>query len=92
MLHQMHFHRFAGSSSPPTTNGSTLPGVVDPDPIGIRTPAKGVAYQLRTRVDLEPIAVTDAQVWLADAGHPNPRLRTDHRIVAAGMRVALLRL
>ena len=63
-----------------------------PTRLGFRTPAKGVAYQLRTRVDLEPIAVTDAEVWLADAGHPHPRLRTDHRIVSASLRAALLRL
>ncbi|ABH00291.1 hypothetical protein RHA1_ro10098 (plasmid) [Rhodococcus jostii RHA1] len=51
-----------------------------------------MAYQLRTRVDLEPLAVTDAEVWLAEVGHPNPRLRTDHRIVSARLRAALLRL
>ena len=51
-----------------------------------------VAYHLRTRVDLEPIAVTDAEVLLADLEHPGPRLRTDHRIVSASLLAALLRL
>ncbi|WP_016880602.1 MULTISPECIES: hypothetical protein [unclassified Rhodococcus (in: high G+C Gram-positive bacteria)] len=68
------------------------PAVVDSDPIAIPHTRRAVAYQLRTRVDLEPIAVTDAEVWLADVGHPNPRLRTDHRIVSASLRAALLRL
>ncbi|MFD6060183.1 phospholipase D-like domain-containing protein [Rhodococcus wratislaviensis] len=68
------------------------PAVVDSDPIAIPHTRRAVAYQLRTRIDLEPIAVTDAEVWLADAGHPNPRLRTDHRIVSASLRAAVLRL
>ncbi|WP_418328374.1 hypothetical protein [Rhodococcus oxybenzonivorans] len=54
------------------------PAVVDSDPIAIPHTRIAVAYQLRTRVDLEPIAVTDAEVLLADLGHPGPRLRTDH--------------
>ncbi len=65
---------------------------MDSDPIAIPHTRKAVAYQLRTRVDLEPLAVTDAEVWLAEVGHPNPRLRTDHRIVSARLRAALLRL
>jgi hypothetical protein len=68
------------------------PAVVDSDPIAIPHTRTAVAYHLRTRVDLEPIAVTDAEVLLADAGHPGPRLRTDHRIVSASLRAALLRL
>ncbi|MFI2215615.1 hypothetical protein ACH47B_01890 [Rhodococcus sp. NPDC019627] len=68
------------------------PGFVDSDPMAIPHTRKAMAYRRRTRVDLEPIAVTDAEVWFADGGHPNPRLRTEHRIVSAGLLVALLRL
>ena len=68
------------------------PAVVDSDPIAIPHTRTAVAHHLRTRIDLEPIAVTDAEVLLADLGHPAPRLRTDHRIVSASLRAALLRL
>ncbi|QHE72787.1 hypothetical protein GFS60_06435 (plasmid) [Rhodococcus sp. WAY2] len=54
------------------------PAVVDSDPIAIPHPRKAIAYRRRTRVDLEPTAVTDAEVLLADLGHPDPRLRADH--------------
>ncbi|QYA99737.1 phosphatidylserine/phosphatidylglycerophosphate/cardiolipin synthase family protein (plasmid) [Rhodococcus sp. USK10] len=68
------------------------PAVVDSDAIPVPHSRKAVAYLLRTRVDLEPIAISDAESRLADLGHTHPRLRTDHRVVSAGLRAALLRL
>nr|EJI95669.1 hypothetical protein JVH1_6942 [Rhodococcus sp. JVH1] len=34
----------------------------------------------------------DAEQTLANLGHPNPRLRADHRIASASLRTALLQL
>ncbi len=68
------------------------PTVVDSDPIPIPHSPHAVAYLLRTRADLEPLPVPEAEARLADLGHHNPRLYTDHRIVSPGLRSALLRL
>ncbi|TCN53559.1 hypothetical protein EV641_106205 [Rhodococcus sp. SMB37] len=68
------------------------PAVVHSDPIPIPHTRHAIAYQLRTRADLDPLPVPDAEKALADLGHPNPRLRTDHRIISPGLRAALLRL
>ncbi|GAA4475363.1 hypothetical protein GCM10023094_12730 [Rhodococcus olei] len=68
------------------------PAVVDSDPISIPHSPHAVAYLLRTRADLEPLPVPEAETRLADLGHPNPRLRADHRIVSPSLRSALLRL
>ncbi|MGO4611654.1 hypothetical protein AB4142_35490, partial [Variovorax sp. 2RAF20] len=67
------------------------PAVVDSDPISIPHSPHAVAYLLRTRTDLEPLPVPEAETRLADLGHPNPRLHTDHRIVSPSLRTELLR-
>lgn len=58
------------------------PAVVHSEPVTIPRSRGAVAHFLRTRIDLEPIALPDAEKALADLGHRNPRLRTDHRIVS----------
>lgn len=68
------------------------PAVVDTDPIPIPHTRHAVAYLLRSRSDLEPLPVPDAVRALADAGHPNPRLHLDHRVVSPTLRAALLQL
>ncbi|WP_072816234.1 hypothetical protein [Rhodococcus zopfii] len=68
------------------------PAVVDTGPHRIPHTRHAVAYRLRTRIDLDPIAVADAARILAEHGHPNPRLHHDHRIVSPSLRAALLRL
>ncbi|ABG99808.1 hypothetical protein RHA1_ro08764 (plasmid) [Rhodococcus jostii RHA1] len=51
-----------------------------------------IGHLLRSRVDLSPIPVPEVERTLADLGHPNPRLRADHRIASASLRTALLQL
>lgn len=68
------------------------PAVVDSDPIPIPHSPNAKAYLLRTRADLEPLPVPEAEARLTSLGHPNPRLHTDHRIVSPGLRSALLQL
>ena len=68
------------------------PAVVDTDPIPIPHTRHAVAYLLRTRTDLEPLPLPEAARALADAGHPNPRLHLDHRVVSPTLRAALLQL
>ncbi len=66
--------------------------MVDSEAIAIPHTSGAIGHLLRSRVDLSPIAVPDAERALADLGHPNPRLRADHRIASAGLRTALLQL
>ncbi|WAM19379.1 phosphatidylserine/phosphatidylglycerophosphate/cardiolipin synthase family protein [Rhodococcus sp. JS3073] len=68
------------------------PAVVDSDAIAIPHTHKAFGHLLRTRADLQPLPVADAEQQLAALGHPNPRLATDHRIISASLRAALLRL
>lgn len=68
------------------------PAVVHSDPIRVPHTRHAIAYQLRTHADLDPQPVSDAAKILAGLGHPNPRLRTDHRIISPGLRAAFLRL
>ncbi|EME18522.1 phospholipase D-like domain-containing protein [Rhodococcus triatomae] len=68
------------------------PAVVDSDPIPIPHNPHAIAFLLRTRADLEALPVPEAETRLADLGHPNPRLRTDHRITSPTLRSALLQL
>ncbi|MFZ2527079.1 MAG: phosphatidylserine/phosphatidylglycerophosphate/cardiolipin synthase family protein [Rhodococcus sp. (in: high G+C Gram-positive bacteria)] len=68
------------------------PAVIHSDPIRLPHTRHAIAYQLRARVDLDPLPVPDAATMLADLGHPNPRLRTDHRIISPTLRAAFLRL
>lgn len=69
------------------------PAVVDTGPHRIPHTRHALAYRLRARADLDPIALPDAARILADRGHPNPRLhRGDHRVISPGLRAALLRL
>ncbi|MFZ2526647.1 MAG: phosphatidylserine/phosphatidylglycerophosphate/cardiolipin synthase family protein [Rhodococcus sp. (in: high G+C Gram-positive bacteria)] len=68
------------------------PAVVDTGPVPIPHARHAVAYLLRTRTDLEPLSVPVAARALADAGHPNPRLHLDHRVVSPALRTALLQL
>src|SRR5690606_37047190 len=57
------------------------PAVVDTGPHRIPHTRHAVAYRLRIRTDLDPIAVADAARSLAGHGHPNPRLHNDHRVI-----------
>ncbi|MFC9906662.1 hypothetical protein ACFVJ3_41945, partial [Rhodococcus sp. NPDC127593] len=68
------------------------PAVVDSDAIAIPHTHRAFGHLLRIRADLQPLSVADAGQQLADLGHPNPRLVTDHRVISAGLRAALLRL
>lgn len=68
------------------------PAVVDTGPVHIPHTRSAVAYRLRSRTDLDPLAVDDAARILAEDGHPNPRLHHDHRVISPGLRAALLRL
>jgi len=68
------------------------PPVVDPGPHRIPHPRSAVASRLRVRTDLDPISIADAARGLAEHGHPNPRLHTDHRVISPSLRAALLRL
>jgi hypothetical protein len=68
------------------------PAVVDSEAIAVPHTRTAEMYTLRIRTNLEPLPVADAEKQLADLGHPNPRLRTDHRIISPGLRAALLRL
>lgn len=68
------------------------PAVVDTGPHHIPHTRRAVAYRLRSRTDLDPLAIVDAARILAEHGHPNPRLHHDHRIISPGLRAALLKL
>ncbi|MGO4205538.1 phosphatidylserine/phosphatidylglycerophosphate/cardiolipin synthase family protein [Rhodococcus sp. TAF43] len=68
------------------------PAVVESDPISIPHSPHAVAFLLRTRADLQPLPVPEAETRLANLGHPDPGLHTDHRIISPGLRSALLRL
>jgi len=68
------------------------PAVVDSEAIAILHSRGAVGHLLRSRADLHPIPVPDAEQPLADLGHPNPRLRADHRIAFPSLRTALLQL
>nr|GLK34234.1 hypothetical protein GCM10017611_10790 [Rhodococcus wratislaviensis] len=68
------------------------PAVVDSDAIAIPHTHRAFGHLLLVRADLHPVSVADAEQQLADVGHPNPRLATDHRIISASLRAALLRL
>jgi len=68
------------------------PAVVDTGPHHISHPQHAVAYRLRTRTDLDPIAIPDAARLLAEGGHSNPRLHHDHRIISVSLRAAVLAL
>ena len=68
------------------------PAVVDSDAIAIPHTHKAFGHLLLVRADLQPVSVADAEQQLANLGHPNPRLTTDHRIISASLRAALLRL
>ncbi|WP_394855825.1 phospholipase D-like domain-containing protein [Rhodococcus opacus] len=68
------------------------PAVVDSDAIPIPHTHKAFGHLLLVRADLQPVSVADAEQQLANLGHPNPRLTTDHRIISASLRTALLRL
>jgi len=64
---------------------------VDSDAIAIPHTHRAFGHLLLVRADLQPVSVADAEQQLADFGHPNPRLTTDHRIISASLRTALLR-
>ncbi|MFC9557033.1 phospholipase D family protein [Rhodococcus sp. NPDC056960] len=68
------------------------PAVVDSEAIAILHAHGAVGHLLRSRVDLAPIPVPDAEHTLAGLGHPHPRLRVDHRIASPSLRTALLGL
>ncbi|WP_345947387.1 phosphatidylserine/phosphatidylglycerophosphate/cardiolipin synthase family protein [Rhodococcus pyridinivorans] len=68
------------------------PAVVDTGPHRIPHTRHALAYRLRTRADLDPIAIPDAARLLTDRGHSNPRLHRDHRIISASLRAAVLAL
>ena len=68
------------------------PAVVHSDAIAIPHTHKAFGHLLLVRADLQPVSAADAEQQLADLGHPNPRLTTDHRIISASLRAALLRL
>lgn len=68
------------------------PAVVDTGPHRIPHTRRSLAYRLRARTDLDPIAISDAARILTDRGHSNPRLHRDHRIISASLRAAVLAL
>ncbi|MGU3586935.1 phosphatidylserine/phosphatidylglycerophosphate/cardiolipin synthase family protein [Rhodococcus sp. C26F] len=68
------------------------PAVVDTGPHRIPHTHHALAYRLRARADLDPIAIPDAARILTDRGHSNQRLHRDHRIISASLRAAVLAL
>ncbi|WP_248846231.1 hypothetical protein [Rhodococcus pyridinivorans] len=68
------------------------PAVVATGPHRIPHTRHALAYRLRARADLDPIAISDATRILTDRGHSNPRLHRDHRIISANLRAAVLAL
>ena len=68
------------------------PAVVDSEAIAILHSRGAIGHLLRSRADLSPIPVSEAEQTLADLGHPGPRLRSDHRIASPSLRTALLQL
>ncbi|WP_308188094.1 hypothetical protein [Rhodococcus rhodochrous] len=68
------------------------PTVIDTGPHRIPHTRHAVAYRLRIRTDLDPIAIAEAVCVLTDRGHPNPRLHCDHRVISPSLRAAPLRL
>ncbi|MFD6062712.1 phospholipase D-like domain-containing protein [Rhodococcus wratislaviensis] len=68
------------------------PAVVDSEAITILHAHGAIGHLLRSRADLSPIPVPDAEHTLADLGHPHPRLQVDHRIASPSLRTALLQL
>ncbi|MFC9363416.1 phosphatidylserine/phosphatidylglycerophosphate/cardiolipin synthase family protein, partial [Rhodococcus sp. NPDC057014] len=68
------------------------PAVVDSEAIAIPRSPFAIGHLLRSRTDLDPIPVPVAEQILADAGHPNPRLKADHRIASPSLRAAVLGL
>jgi hypothetical protein len=92
MLHPMQFHRFVLIFVTDDNEWIYPPAVVDSDAIAIPHTHSAFGQLLLIRADLQPISVADAEQQLADLGHPNPRLATDHRIISASLRTALLRL
>nr|WP_244373004.1 hypothetical protein [Rhodococcus sp. ZPP] len=68
------------------------PAVVISDPMRIPRPGGAVLFFLRTRTDLPPVPLTDAEKTLTDLGHPGSRLRTDSYVRSPSLRTALLAL
>ncbi|QHE73445.1 hypothetical protein [Rhodococcus sp. WAY2] len=68
------------------------PAVATSDPMRIPRSGGAVLFFLRTRTDLPPVALTDAEKSLTDLGHPGSRLRTDHYVRSPSLRTALLAL
>jgi hypothetical protein len=68
------------------------PAVVISDPMRIPRSGGAVLFFLRTRTDLPPVPLTDAEKALTDLGHPGSRLRTDHYVRSPSLRAALLAL
>ena len=68
------------------------PAVVISDPMRIPRSGGAVLFFLRTRTDLPPLLLTDAEKALTDLGHPGSRLRTDHYVRSPSLRTALLGL
>lgn len=68
------------------------PAVVISDPMRIPRSGGAVLFFLRTRTDLPPVPLTDAEKALTDLGHPGSRLRTDHYVRSPNLRTALLAL
>ncbi|QHE73196.1 phospholipase D family protein [Rhodococcus sp. WAY2] len=68
------------------------PAVVISDPMRIPRSGGAVLFFLRTRTDLPPVPLTDAEKALTDLGHPGSRLRTDHYVRSPTLRTALLAL
>lgn len=68
------------------------PAVVHSDAIAVPRSRGAVAYFLRTRLDLAPLHMADAESALANLGHPHPRLRNERRILSPRLRSDLLKL
>ncbi|WP_213571362.1 phospholipase D family protein [Rhodococcus sp. USK13] len=68
------------------------PAVVTSDPMRIPRSGGAVLFFLRTRTDLPPAPLTDAEKTLTDLGHPGSRLRTNHYVRSPSLRTALLAL
>lgn len=92
MLHQMQFHRLVLIFVTADNEWIYPPAVVDSEAITILHAHGAIGHLLRSRADLSPIPVPDAEHTLADLGHPNPRLQVDHRIASPSLRTALLQL